>query len=486
MRFGEVDGVPIAWAAGPGPLSASLLFGCGVRDESFPTLGLTHLVRRLAIGRAISAVPGVTADALTDLDVTMFTATGDPDGVAGFLLAVCAALNDLPPPTPANLIAGGDGRYEPERPEVAVLLDRRYGRAGLGLARWPTQPVDAFGPDQLRTHAATYFSSGNAAAYLTGPPPPDLRLPLRFGPPAGHDEPFPVRPGGPLWSAEWGARPSVILRADRGLRWDMLADLLGARLRRSGSVFTEFVDVNPLTREMIVGVDARSGREAAAVESLWRELQQVASAGPTERELAAVVDQRRAALTRVAHLPMLEGAALERVLGTPMRSIDDELAALDRVAPMAVIDAARQGLRTALFVAPPGTRPNLPGVAEDPCPRASVVPDGVSFGRARAGGLLGRRTEDRLILHGDAVTKVDPDGGAHTIRLTDAVVLEAEGDHRVIAGPDRCVVAVDPANYPGAEKIVAEIDRRRLRGGPSPSFSSTQRTTTGDSATPPR
>jgi hypothetical protein len=471
MQRGEIDGVALVWTTDPGPFRGSLTFGCGLRDETFDTLGLTHQVQRLVMG-GVAAPPAVETDAATHLAVTTFTATGDPDGVAGFLSGVCAALGTLTNPASTD---PGAARYEPGPRAFTVLLDRRFGPAGLGLSRWPHRPAAAFRPDQLRAWSAAYFTTGNAALCLTGPPPRQLTLPLPTGRLVGHDDHFPARPAGPLWSAEWGAEPGIIMRTTRAAAWDVLGELLATRLARSGRVIAEFVDVDPLTRELILVVRPLAGRDAAAVEALWRELQQLASGGPSVRELAAAVHAKVSALDRPESRPHLEAVALEHLLNTPVRPDAVARTSLHAVTRHDIARVAAAGIGTALFVVPPGIRPELPGVGEDPCPRYRS-PDGLPKdrnARDRAAyrrrpsrrGPLSQPADDRLIMAGDAVSAVDATGSGHSIRLPDAVLLAADGDTRVIANAERCVITVDPAIHPGAETIVAAIDRHRLRGG---------------------
>src|SRR3954454_9377423 len=50
MQRIEIDGVPVLWEQGPAPLRATLTFGVGGRDETFRTLGVTHMVEHLAMG----------------------------------------------------------------------------------------------------------------------------------------------------------------------------------------------------------------------------------------------------------------------------------------------------------------------------------------------------------------------------------------------------------------------------------------------------
>lgn len=72
----DAGGVPVFRAEGPHPLTAHLIFRAGVRDETFMTAGLTHLVEHLAM----SSVPDLhqNHNAGVGLGFTTFVGTGRP------------------------------------------------------------------------------------------------------------------------------------------------------------------------------------------------------------------------------------------------------------------------------------------------------------------------------------------------------------------------------------------------------------------------
>lgn len=120
----EIDGIPVFWQEAPGPLSAGLVFACGTRDETFMTIGVTHLIEHLAM----STLPKLHHDhnASVDLTTTEFLATGRPEQVVAFLEAVCTALRALP----IGRLAQEAGVIEAEasmavHPTEAALLMRR-------------------------------------------------------------------------------------------------------------------------------------------------------------------------------------------------------------------------------------------------------------------------------------------------------------------------------------------------------------------------
>ena len=197
----EIDGVPVFWADAPGPLTGLLTFRVGIRDESFETLGLTHLIEHLAFSR----LPPIKHEhnGRVELGVTTFSAAGRPESVAKTLTDICASL---------AAVAAGDldsGLLETEKgvldaeggmpvaPAYGEALLHRFGLQGLGLAGASANFLDRIGPQDLAAHAARYFTRANAVLTLTGPPPPDLRLPLPDGearPVPDDAEPTGIRP----------------------------------------------------------------------------------------------------------------------------------------------------------------------------------------------------------------------------------------------------------------------------------------------------
>ena len=128
----DIDGVPVFTAPGPDRITAVLTFGVGLRDETFATVGVTHLIEHLVMG----ALPRshLQCNAMVDVDLTSFYATGRPEAVRVFLETVCRAVADLPTERMALEI----GVLQAENcagthPTVAALLGARYGLRGPGL-----------------------------------------------------------------------------------------------------------------------------------------------------------------------------------------------------------------------------------------------------------------------------------------------------------------------------------------------------------------
>lgn len=154
-----VDGVPVLWSPAPGPLTAGLVLGVGRRDEDVVRGGVTHLVEHLAM-RSLGRTT-LDCNATVDTAATQFTATGSPEQVAGVLRAEAG----MPAP-----------------PAVGALMTELYGAQGAGLSGFREPALHSITADHVRAWARTRFVRGNAALWLTGPPPPGLSLPLPDGP----------------------------------------------------------------------------------------------------------------------------------------------------------------------------------------------------------------------------------------------------------------------------------------------------------------
>jgi hypothetical protein len=474
----EIDGVTVLWADGPPPLHASLVFGCGHRDEDLDALGITDVVRALATGRL--AAGGYDHTAVTDLAATRFTASGTAEQVVAYLGAACTALRNLPLdrlPEVARRLHPAERRPDRGQDAVDVLLSRRFGPHGLGLARWPGTSYEQFTAEEVRRHARRYFVAGNAVLLLTGRPPGALRLPLPPGPLVGHLTPPPVTPDGPRWYAERVSSPGVTLHAGHGVEWYAALHILHARLvsavDRAGLRYTveqRMVAVDGTRQEAMLVMRSRT-RDPRAAELLWHEVRRFASEGVTTHELAAEVQATATAYRESAVLDAaLERAGDAMLFGVPYRRPADDLSAMATLRPPMVAQCAAHWLRTALMVVPRNLAPKLPGMVEDRCPRRRVVPAGRALRRRLPARLLrSRARNERLVLGPDGLSMVDGDGDVHTVRFSDVLVVEENGPARVVFSRYGCVVDADPRRFRGARLAVRAIDaavpaRRRLGG----------------------
>ena len=467
MHRTEIDGVPVLWELGPAPLRATLTFGVGAQDETFRTIGVTHLVEHLTM----SALPRVHYDtnASVDMTVTDFTVCARPEQVVEFLERVCRALGRLPVERiakEAGVLAAEGGSYAD--PTVEWLLHERFGTRGPGLGVYHGPGYDRLDAGHVAAHAARYFVAGNAVLHLTGPPPEGLRLPLNPGPRAIHDRPE-LRPRtGPTWISAPAPGIGASLLGRREAAWSATMSVLAERLEQTArhehglsyEVGGYAMHLGGEDTVQAITVDAREGQEAAVARLLWDLLTRLAADGPAEAELGRVVDEVRELFADPRYIQAdLAGAAEAVLLGVPFRPRDQRLADLAEVTPADVRDRLAAALATAQLVVPCDGDPEIAGLTEGGCARVRAEPAGRVFKPPLLAKVLARAARGlRLILMPDGVALREPDGDVHEVRWPEVVAVERDGTELTVFGAGGCQVAVDPELFMGAEAIVTAIE----------------------------
>ncbi|WP_418960562.1 hypothetical protein [Streptomyces tritici] len=475
MHSTTIDGITVLWTEAPPPLEAALVFGCGVRDETFRTLGVTHLVEHLAM----STLPRLHHDhnASVDLRTTDFLATGRPEQIAAFLEAVCRALSDLPLDRldrEAGVLAAEGG--EPEHPTTGALLSRRYGVAGAGLAPWRGPGADRISPETVRDHVRRYFHADNAVLMLSGPPPEGLKLPLPRGERPQRAGVAPTVLGaGPAWSQECVPDIGLALHSERHddvaltLAVDVLRERLLAKARHEhGLSYDVAVDrcaVGGGHRERVLRVDARDGEEARVAELLWAEALRLAADGPDAAELAEELAAAKEALgdPRHAVTDLLRLADAE-LFGEPTLDAQEWLSLASSVTPDQARSAFATAMATALLAVPEDVEPALVLPDGSPLPaggciRSHELPPGRIFRPGPLQRLISSAARRSLLVLGDSgIAMRDSDGDVHAIPFEDIVGVEAHGPGRVLFGRGGCVIPVLPDLFAKIAPVVRRID----------------------------
>lgn len=401
-------------------MRATLTFGVGARDETFRTIGVTHLVEHLAM----SALPRVHYDvnASVDMTVTEFTVCARPEQVVEFLERVCRSLSRLPIEhiaKEAGVLTAEGGNYT--HPTVGGLLHERFGTSGPGLAVYVGPGYDRLTAEHVLAHAGRYFVAGNAVLQLTGPLPPGLSLPLPAGPLAVHERRVSRQRPGPTWTGALVPGVGASLLGRREAAWSAAMGVLADRLEQTarherGLSYEVSGDMLPLGGDdvvLAVTLDAREGQEAAVARLLWQELRRLADEGPTEAELVHHVEGARELHTDPRYIEAdLARAAEALLLGLSFQAREQRL-------------ALRAGVGTA------DVRERLTAGRVFKPPLLARV-----FTR-HARGL-------RLILMPDGVALREPDGDVHIVRWPDVVAVERDGTELTVFGAGGCQVTVDP------------------------------------------
>ncbi|MEV6978648.1 insulinase family protein [Kitasatospora sp. NPDC093806] len=474
MHHDLVDGVPVIWTETPGPLEATLMFGCGLKDETFRTLGVTHLVEHLAM----STLPRLHFDhnASVSLSITDFTCTGRPEQVVDFLARVCAALTALPleriEQEAGVLAAEGSGVADPV---TAELLSIRYGTQGLGLASFNGPGADRIPLDAVRETVARHFHAGNAVLALTGPPPEGLRLPLPPGPRtarAPHPAPRTTRSS---WHRADVPGPGLLLSCSLDDQAMLLAahvlsqrltDTARHQLGLSYDVDGTAVFVGPGRGERSIQLDVREGQEQRVAELLWHEAVRLATEEPTEAELADEREAAREFLTdpRTADLEVAERAA-DLLFGETHLDGETKLALQAEVTPAQVREAFAAAMETALLLVPCGVerltlgRPDGSALPAGGCSERTALPVGSQYrppllARARSGAAR----KVRLVVNADGAWWQDEEGLIHGFPFTEVVGVEVQEGGRMLQGLGNCFVPVASELFAGLGRAIATID----------------------------
>ncbi|MGY1682848.1 hypothetical protein [Geodermatophilus sp. SYSU D01176] len=476
MQRIDIDGVPVFTADGPARTTAALVFGVGLRDETFATIEVTHLVEHLAMG----ALPKshLRCNAVTDVDTTTFFATGRPEAVGAFLEGICRALADLP--TERMELEVGVLQAEncsTAHSTLGGLWAARFGLAGPGLA-----VADGPGPEYLtaetvRAHARRWFVRGNAALWCAGPLPADLRLPLPDGPRPERPVPCPRPQTGPVWTKGHGAGVGLLLSAggagDPALTVGV--EVLKERLRdtaRHGRGLSYSVDSMALElagdrREVAVVVDARQGQDDAVAGLLWQAYTELCGSGPTAAELAHAVagfEEELDADERAVVESELADAACCAVGGLPFRPVQDVLEAWREVTPDRVAAALRGTQPTAILYVPEEVDYAGPGGAVERryvCNLQTELPVGQTFRPSALARLLSRGNSRLALVVGEReLAHRDSDGDVHSIpwELVEAALPTQDGRAVVVVGRNLCSAVVDEERF--GRRAVAAVQAR--------------------------
>jgi predicted Zn-dependent peptidase len=455
-----VDGVPVFWAEAPAPFTAALVFRVGRADETLGTSGVTHLVEHLAlfpIGRTRFESNGFVDDTHTT-----FYASGAVDEVVGFIHAVTRTLAGLPlhrlelekrvlMTESAN--AGGSG--------YARLLALRFGAQSFGLAQFDELGLQRLSAEEVAAWAAERFVAGNAALWLTGPPPDSLRLELpsgrRHAPPRA--EPLPhVRL--PAHLAEGSGSVGISALGERSIALTIALSIATERahdrLRLAGglsySISANYVPLNAERAHVVVGADCLPEHAQPVLDGMLDVLAELANAGPTQEELDDLRARRRTDDESEVR-GRLDYAAREELLGGTAVSREELDAELDALTPEDVRDAVAATLGNLIVLAPERTQPRRGFAAWGSWPAESV--DGSRYRPRVLGGASLYLADEGISLAGrDEYDTV-------TIRFDDcAALLRWTAGRVTLIGKDGSWIEIKPQTFRKGDELVAAVTQR--------------------------
>lgn len=460
----EIDGVPVFWAESPEPFAGTLTFRVGYADETLPTSGLTHLVEHLALWQFGGAARYEYNGTVSAIE-TEFYATGTPGEVADFLTRTAEALAALP--LDKLDIERGILLTEENAKSVGPVTQQRflrYGAVNHGLNYFYQLGLHRSSADEVAQWARERFTSGNAALWLSGPPPDDLRLPLPDG--ARMSLPTPATPVDRLpvffnddasWVSISFTGPADPLLATAA---EVATNRLVKRLRYdAGVTYDVSFESERLTVDeqlCTIWADCLPDRAQEATDLFLETLQELAVHGPSAEELERDVDEFvqfqsdpysiNAYLALCAHRELL---ALEQ------RSEEELLRMARETTSEQVAEALQAALQDAVLAAPKGVRRpdsfNAPGHEQlELHGEEFVVTKPLEAGRAGT-----------LVLADDGFSFVERDGTRTTVERERLVAVSKYDDGVVILRRDcNCTIDVIPEEYENGDELVARILER--------------------------
>ena len=361
----EVDGVRVWYTDVGGPCMGGLVFRTGRADETLPTAGINHLVEHLALFSLWDH--GFDMNGSAAILTTSFFVSGTQRQTESFLSEVCRSLRSLPM-----------DRLDDERQVVetearslgasfAGSASARFGPRGFGIVDWFDFGVQHLTPEAIQTWAAERFTRGQAAAWMTRPPSPELRLELAPGDPLPIPTPEPI-PGIPLPSHihGWGHHMGCSFMAKRSMPLLIATAILRERAMRAMrrekaitySVGRSEERVGPRDSLYFITFDTAERHAAAGLDTFMDLLAKI-----TDGEISAAEVQR----AHAAAMPW-NATDAERPIREAIRKATASLfgrepttwKALEkqgkRLKPERVSSALRDALESAILVVPEGLR----------------------------------------------------------------------------------------------------------------------------------
>ena len=277
------NGIPVIWCDIDVPLTGTLTFGVGMRDEPAHLAGITHLAEHL-IFRAMGDITPLH-DGVTSSGTVAFSATGTPDEVAGFLNKLAEVI--LSPSLTEQDIQRERQVIEAESPErfgpSAGLLTFRYGLEGVGKSHAGVPTIASISVDEVQGWIGEWFVSGNARLGFTSQPPPGLEVRL----PEGQVPPH--RGERRILSA-----PTLVPSYKSGVALSLLVDEHLSPFLRD-ALDAELITALRTTSGLIYSIESETTPTEPGIDQIDLVLD------PLEEEVAEVVERAVAVIRRVAH-----------------------------------------------------------------------------------------------------------------------------------------------------------------------------------------
>jgi zinc protease len=469
VRVTEVDGVPTFWMPVDGPLTASLMFRVGRADERLWTGGITHLVEHLALYPLGARDTRFSFNAYVDAVTTVFYAQASEDEVVGYLEELCRNLHEMPHErldVEKKILRSEASQHTPTG-AIPSMLRWRYGAKTFGLPSYEEFGLHHLDSEAVRSWAADNFTRGNAALWLTGPPPAGLTLRLPDGERKRPPAPSTALNSLPAWYAEGAGVASMLTVVERSSAATLLRHLLEQRLRAKlryelGASYAPQVGYDHRTgsdASLWILAEAVEGHEEAVCAGVVAALDEVGSGQCDERDIAQWRDQ----MFGVLHEPgarrgLLHGRCWDHLQGGGELTWDELRHRIETVDQTAVTEVAAAAAKEALYRLPEGQAPASSEIATAPI-----------WSKRRFSGrefpLMRMSAEEELhtLIAGDEGITLRRVDSYNTVSIPFAdceALLRWPDGHRVMFGADGFMLQITPGAWIDGSGLVTIIDRR--------------------------
>lgn len=480
VRSTEIDGVPAFWLPVEGSLTVQLLFRVGRADEQLAEGGITHLVEHLSLYSLGARSVRYHFNGYVDAVTTAFHAQGSAEDVVSFVADVCSALGDLPLArldAEKEILRSEAGQHQPGG-ALDSLLRWRHGARTYGLSAYEQFGLYGLDGAAVASWARRWFTRGNAALWMTGEPPPALRLSLPDGQRSRPPEASSALPATPAWYAEGGGGAAMLTDLPRSSAGVMLRNALEQRLMTRlryelGASYSPQVGYERRTgvdAAIWVLADAVEGREQSVSTELASALGAIAEAGCKDEDLRHW--RRRmedAAADPGAGREFLHVRCWDHLQGGEERSYAETLEELRAVDSEQVAAAAGIAAQAALYRLPEGTAAPAPPVVAAPVWSARTV-QGLRFDAIRASADEPLTT---MVVGPDGLMLDRPDGNQVTVPWADCEALLCWPDgRRAMLSADGFVMELLPNVWIDGDELRRRVDEgvARQRHVPMPAM----------------
>ena len=461
----ELNGLPVYSA----PSAGSLLHGCltfrvGVTDEAMSQRGITHLIEHLVLkGLGEKAY---RYNGMVDGLFARFFMSGRAGDLVEFFNHVSAALRALPMDriVQESAVLRAESARRPVE-WLSAMYAYRYGFRSWGLLAADELGLVEPRPERLEQWIATYFSTSNAALWLSGALPAGLRIELDEGRRMLPGEPEPVLTALPAWVTQKANGLGITITGQRSTELRLITHVLQRRaqseLRDSGLSYSVQLSYEPQTKNRAhIGLwaDALPANMGKVGAVLMAVVDQLAEQGPRSEEL----EQYIGAVERTHEDPealvgWLAATASDGLLDAPALDWGGWFDELRQVTPEAARLSLASALPSALLMVPPEVEP--------PAGRFTAVPrwsegrvTGITTGLRLGLSTAGRNI--RLTVGDDGVTLAHDERRIITVWFRQcAAMLTWKDGSRTLFGEDASRLHLCPRDWPNGASIIRWIDR---------------------------